>query len=398
MEKDKLKLGFLSFYHPHLGGSGIVASRLMANLAREGHEIHVIGYDTDHNPPEMESLGVKLHNVNRIDYPCLKNEPYDWTLASRAVQVHKEHKLDLLHAHYAIPHALAAMVAKQQLALEGEELPYVVTCHGSDIHTNGSKLDLNPALNLALNSADAITYVSEDLKRKSNSFTNLAGKGSVVKNFVDTEVFYNDGSNMRASLGIPKNAFVIGHASNFAPIKQVSHFADLAKSLDNQSKLDGVYFLMCGDGKARYELEDRLREDGTLENFKFVGKLSEEDMRTAYGTMDVFSLTSKREGSPLTVLEAMACELPIVSTKYSSKPEFVNGVGGLTFDSGDLESFVRHVDDLRGNSDLRKEMGSASKALVEKEFSVAPVMEAYREVYREVLEKSKGALGTQNVS
>ncbi|MEK6890394.1 MAG: glycosyltransferase [Nanoarchaeota archaeon] len=384
MKTNKLKLGMLSFYHPHLGGSGIVASRLMEAMARDGHEIHVIGYDGDSNPERMERLGIKLHNVGRIDYPCFKSEPFTWTLASKAINVDRIFNLDLLHAHYAIPHAASAFLTREQRASEGKHLPYIVTCHGSDIHTNGAKDDINPVLNLVLKRADAITYVSEDLRRFSNQVTDTGSNGNVVKNFVDTGDFFRLGEDTKSSFGIAQDSFVIGHASNFAPIKNVETFADLAKRMREADKLTGVSFLMCGDGADRYKLEARTRNDGTFPHFVFTGRLDQEQMRAAYSAMDLFCLTSKREGSPLTVLEAMACGLPIVASRYSSNLEFKNRAG-FSFDFEDSESFEVFVDRLRGNVNLRKEMGSNALKIVESKFSLRKAVENYYKVYECVL-------------
>ena len=137
--EEKLKIGMLSFYYPHLGGSGIITARLASHLSREGHDVHMIGYPGDVNPAHMRASGVSLHNTHRIEYPCLKNEPFTMTLASEAVNVDNRVDLDVIHANYAIPHAVSAYLAREQRRMSGKLLPYVVTGHGSDIHTNGKK-------------------------------------------------------------------------------------------------------------------------------------------------------------------------------------------------------------------------------------------------------------------
>ena len=161
-KKEKLKIGILSFYYPHLGGSGIVSTRIASYLSKKGHEVHFIGYDTDLNPKDMENLGIKLHKVRKVDYPCLKNEPYIWSLASKICEIDKDFNLDLIHANYALPHAASAFLAREKLKIDGRYLPYVVTGHGSDIHTNGAKNEVNPILQLCLNRADVLTFVSKD--------------------------------------------------------------------------------------------------------------------------------------------------------------------------------------------------------------------------------------------
>ena len=303
--KDKLKIGILSFYYPHLGGSGIVTSRIASHLAKHGHEIHFIGYDTDNNPEEMERLGIKLHRVRKIDYPCLKNEPYIWTLASQICHVDEEEGLDLIHANYAIPHGAAAFLAREQLKSKGKNLPYIVTGHGSDIHTNGKKLHINPILQLCLNQSDGLTYVSKDLKEIAESELGIDKKGIHIPNFVDKDLFKKQNTDLKRRLEIPENAFVIGHASNFSPIKQVYHFSYLAEHLRHDGVLNNIYFLMCGDGRERVQLEERVEKIGARENFRFLGRLEQKELLETYNSMDVFILPSKHEGNPLTLLEAM---------------------------------------------------------------------------------------------
>ena len=379
-DKNKLlKIGMLSFYYPHLGGSGIVATRMAKQLAKKGHEIHFIGYETDENPKEMEDFGVQLHRVRKINYPTLKNEPYVWTLASRLSDLHKEIGLDVVHAHYALPHALSAFIAREQLKLEGIRLPYVVTGHGSDIHTNGSKEDVNPILRLCLNQADALTFVSKDLQRIARENLGITRKSEIIPNFVDTKVFFKRPTDLRPRLEIPESAFVIGHTSNFAPIKQVYKFGYLAEHLKSDGVLDHVYFLMVGEGRDRSFLEERMKKIDAENNVRFLGKLNQKELSEAYNAMDVFILPSKHEGNPLVLLEAMATQIPVIGANVGGIRETIGNEGGFLFsDNGEL---FKGIYSLKNNPELRYYIGRQGLEKVKRNHSIKGIVGKYLQTY-----------------
>ena len=389
-ENKHLKIGFLSFYYPHLGGSGIVTSRLARHLAKKGHEVHFIGYDTDDNPSEMENLGIQLHRVRKVDYPCMKNEPYVWTLASRLCKVHKKIGLDLVHANYAVPHALAAYAAREQLKMEGIHLPYVATGHGSDIHTNGVKDDVNPILQLALNQADALTFVSKDLQKIAEEELGITKESTHIPNFVETDVFYKKSTDLRKRLEIPERAFVIGHVSNFTPIKQVYHFGYLAEHLAQGGILTNIYFLMCGDGRDRAALEERVEKIGASNHFRFTGRLDVQEMNDVYNTMDVLLLPSGHEGNPLALLEAMACQVPVIGANVGGIEEIIRDPNvGFLFESGDIPSLMNTIDTLRNDPGLGHKMGKKGLKKVMANYSVDNIMDRYWKTYMSVLSKTR---------
>jgi len=383
----KLKIGMLSFYYPHLGGSGLVSTRIASHLAKEGHEIHFIGYETDKNPEEMERLGIHLHKVKKVDYPCLKNEPYVWTLASKVCEVDKEYDLDLIHANYALPHAAAAFLAREQIKARGKYLPYVVTGHGSDIHTNGSKDEVNPILELALNSSDALTYVSKDLKQIAEDSLGIKKEGVHISNFVDTTEFYSQESDLRSKLGIGENVFVIGHVSNFAPIKEVYRIANLAENLKREGVLDDFCFLMCGDGRMRSALEERVSKIGAADNFKFLGPVYGPDLVEAYNSMDTFLLTSKHEGNPLVLLEAMACQKPVIGTNVGGISEVIDKEVGFLFD--EREELPEIINYLKNNPEISRKMGMKALEKVKNKYSKEEIMEEYLGVYNSLINMKK---------
>lgn len=389
MKQKQLKIGFLSFYYPHMGGSGIFATRLAEQLADKGHSIHFIGYDTDQHLESLEKKGIKLHKVKKINYPCLKSEPYVWTLANKICEIYYKEKLDLIHVHYAFPHALAAYLAREQLKQEGHELPYIVTGHGSDIHTNGKREDVNAILRLALNKSDYITYVSKSLRAYAGKELGITKKGRHITNFIDADKFSPGKTNFRERYRIPKNAFVVGHASNFAPIKQTDYFIDLAKYLKSKRKLRMIYFLMCGDGEDKKKIVKLAKKGGIDNHFIFTGKLNEKNMKSAYNAMDMFALTSHREGCPLTILEALSSEVPVVCTKFPGIKEIIKPEHGLLFNQKDIPTFAESIIFLKKNNTLRKNMGKRGREFVVKKQSVPVIVKKYHNIYLKILKRKK---------
>jgi len=383
--EKKLKIGILSFYYPHLGGSGIVSTRIASYLAEHGHEIHFVGYDTDTNPKEMEELGVRLHKIRKVDYPCLKNEPYIWSLASKIYKIDKEFNLDLMHANYVLPHAASAFLAREKLKEDGKYLPYVATGHGSDIHTNGLKEEVNPIIQLCLNQADALTFVSKDLKKIAEEQLGINNRGIHIPNFVDTNKFYQKKTNLREKLHIPEKAFVIGHISNFTPIKQVYHFSYLAEHLKADGTLDNTYFLMVGDGRDRASLEERIEKIEVSDHFRFVGKLDEREVLEAYNAMDVVMLPSKHEGNPLTLLEAMACSKPVIGTRVGGIEETIEGGGGFLFESGDMVKLIKIISHLKNNKEVCISKGEEGLYKIKRDYSMEKIMNKYITVYNKVI-------------
>jgi len=338
----------------------------------------------------MGNLGIQLHRVRKVDYPCMKNEPYVWTLASRLCKVHKEIGLDLVHANYAVPHALAAYAAREQLKMEGIHLPYVATGHGSDIHTNGVKDDVNPILQLALNQADALTFVSKDLQKIAEKELGITKESTYIPNFVETDVFYKKSTNLRKRLGIPKRAFVIGHVSNFTPVKQVYNFGYLAEHLAQGGILDNIYFLMCGDGRKKVDLEERVEKIGASDHFKFTGRLDVREMNDVYNAMDVFLLPSGHEGNPLSLLEAMACQVPVIGANVGGIQEVINGFDvGFLFEPGKIPHLMNIIDTLRNNPELGYKMGKNGLKKVMNDYSIDNVMDKYWEIYMSLLNKTR---------
>jgi len=390
-QNPKLKIGFLSYYPPTYGGATRLATRMAGDLTEKGHEVRFIGYDTDINPKSLRQQGIHLHKVKKIKFPANNNQPYIWTLASKLVNVHKKHNLDLVHVHYAIPYAASAYLAREQARSQGKDLPYIVTGHGTDVHTYGGLRDINPILALALDSANATTFVGQGLQDRATmpvreGGLGLKSKGRLITNFIETDNFYREKNDVRKKQGIPSEAFVVGHASNFAPVKQTYHFLDLARNLARRDKLDKIYFLMCGAGDLKEQLQSQVASLGMEGNFKFLGKLTPEKMRAAYSAMDVSLLPSKIEGCPLAALESMACETPVIGTRVEGISTTINeGETGWLFRPEKINELAERILELKGDKRSVKEAGKKARKEILENHSVDKVMKDYIDLYYEVI-------------
>jgi N-acetyl-alpha-D-glucosaminyl L-malate synthase BshA len=400
-----LKIGFLSYYPPTYGGATRLATRLASKLREGGHETHFIGYDTDFNPQELEAKGIVLHKVDRIDLPATSSQPYTWTLASRLDDVHRKNGLDIVHVHFGIPYAVSAYLAQSISKKEGRSLPYIVTGHGTDIHTYGTHPDLNPMVRLAFENADAITYVGAGLKEIAERDLLKGGlgikkEGIVIPNFVETNVFFPRKTSLRKKLSIPNSAFVLGHVSNFAPIKQTQYFSRLAQELANTGDLKNVYFLMCGAGDLKEKLERDVAVKGLSKHFRFMGKLESNQLKHAYSAMDFSALVSKREGCPLAILESWACGTPVIGTNVEGISHTISeGVNGFLFEQEarskdpcsdditkrDVLEFASVVKRAINNPSLRSFMGANSLDCALRNHSVDVVVNSYVDLYRRVI-------------
>jgi len=408
---EKLKIGFLASYPPQTGGVTTIATRMASYLSKMGHETHFVGYDFFENTPELESEGLRLHTIDRMGFPNLPNaddQPYTWLLASKLHEVHKNVGLDIVHAHFAIPFALSTYLAQQSSRAEGRGFPYVVTGHGTDIHTYGDHEDINPMMRLALENADAVTYVGKSLLEKAEFPQEMGGlgirkRGKVIENFVETDIFYPEKTNLRQKLRIPEEAFVIGHVSNFSAIKQTDYLFRLAENLSLRGELDDTYFLLVGYGQKKDELERKVHAAGYADHFKFLGDLDAVGVRQALSAMDFSSLFSKREGGspPLVILESCACGTPVIGTNVDGINSFIeNGVNGFLFNQEyvsqdvfsddiqdrDVNRFAEIVQKAkRMDSGLVDKMNLRAFNYVVANRSIDTVMRKYMDVYRSAI-------------
>jgi len=396
MDSDsrKLNIGILSFYPPSYGGVTTLVTGLAAYYAQKGHNVHVVGFESDINPPELDELGVRLHRAAERNIPDSPISLSSWTLASKLYQVHNAVGLDVVNAHYGMPYGGSVIDARQLIDKLGGRKPVfksVITGHGSDIHTLGRDPDLNPMMAYVLESSDAVSYVGQGLKEIAERPLDRGGLGSrrtgvVIPNFVQQDIFYPEKNGLRQELDIPKKALVVVHGSNFEPVKQTDHFFDVAQQLKRTGGLGGIYFVMCGEGKYKDALEARVASTGLGDHFRFLGRRNLAGMRRAYNAGDVSALTSRNEGCPLAVLESMACGTPVIGTKVQGISWLIDeGETGFLFDQHNINAFGDLLVQLKRDKSRLKPMGQKARQKVNREHTVDVIANQYLELYYKTL-------------
>ncbi len=375
---QNLKIGIVGY--PTYGGSGVVATELGKALADKGHEIHFITYS---QPVRLGAMrkNVRYHEVNVSDYPLFLYPPYELVLASKMVDVVKYEKLDLLHVHYAIPHASAAITAKQVLAEEGINLPVITTLHGTDITLLGKDASFEPVISFAINKSDAVTAVSQSLRLDTYKLFGINREIEVIPNFVNLENLDRSNSEELKKEYAPNGEKILVHISNFRPVKRVLDVVEIFSRiyLDVPSKL-----IFVGDGPERSKAEQLCREKNLCEEVIFLGSVK--NPTDALKVADLFVLPSESESFGLAALEAMACGVPVISTNTGGLPE-VNrhGVTGMMSNVGDVEDMAKNVKYLLSDpARLAKFRVKAVERAAE--FSIDKILPQYEALYNSVLE------------
>jgi L-malate glycosyltransferase len=374
---NSLKIGIVCY--PTYGGSGVVATELGKALADKGHEIHFITYS---QPVRLGSAHkkVRYHEVNVSDYPLFIYPPYELVLASKMVDVVKYEKLDLMHVHYAIPHASAAITAKQVLAEEGIHLPVITTLHGTDITLLGKDASFEPVISFAINKSDAVTAVSQSLKNDTYKLFGINRDIEVIPNFLNLEkTDFPNTAELRAEYASSDEKILI-HVSNFRPVKRILDIIHVYHKIKDQIKSK---LILLGDGPERSKAEQLCRELGICEDVVFVGNVKNPIELLSIG--DLFMLPSESESFGLAALEAMAVGLPVISTNTGGLPE-VNrhGVTGMMSNVGDIEDMAKNVIFLLSD-DKRLKKFSASARLRAADFSIEKILPMYEKVYNQVM-------------
>ena len=372
----KLKIGIVCY--PTFGGSGVVATELGKALAEKGHEIHFITYS---QPVRLGSLrkNVRYHEVNVSDYPLFLYPPYELVLASKMVDVAKHEGLDLLHVHYAIPHASAAYMAKQILKREGINLPVITTLHGTDITLLGRDASFEPVISFAINESDAVTAVSQSLRTDTYKLFGINIDIEVIPNFLNpTPLNENVVKEIREEYA-PNRTPMLIHISNFRPVKRVMDVMEIYKRVN---ELKPSILIMVGDGPDRSKAEQFAR-DNQLNDVVFVGNVK--NPMELLSAADVMLLPSESESFGLAALEAMASGVPVVSSNAGGLPELNrHGVSGLMSNVGDVEEMAKQVlyliekeERLLKFKDQARERANA--------FSLEAVLPLYENLYDKVL-------------
>ena len=331
-----LKIGLVCY--PTFGGSGIVATELGKALAEKGHEIHFITYS---KPVRMDwfTKNMYYHEVSVSDYPLFEYAPYELLLSSKLVDVAINQKLDILHVHYAIPHASAAFSAQQILKTRNIDLPFITTLHGTDITLLGKDKSFQPVIEFAINQSDAVTAVSESLKEDTYQFFDIKKDIEVIPNFIDPSLYrFAEDIELRAQFA-EKDEVIITHISNFRKVKRVD---DVIRIFEGVQQQLSAKLLMVGDGPELHQVKNLARELGISDKVFFLGKSKRIEQITSIS--DVFLLPSETESFGLVALEAMASGVAVVSSNVGGLPEVnKDGVTGFLNEVGDIEGMITSV-------------------------------------------------------
>jgi N-acetyl-alpha-D-glucosaminyl L-malate synthase BshA len=374
---EKLKIGITCY--PTLGGSGVVATELGKLLAEKGHEVHFITHSMPFRLGKFDK-NIFYHEVEVNDYYVFKYPPYDLSLASKLAQVAKNEELDLLHVHYAIPHAVCALLAKQMV---GNHLKVVTTLHGTDITVLGQDESLSDLIRFAINESDAVTAVSMDLIKETRSTLSIEKPIDLTYNFVDKRVYYpRDVEALKRDFVRPGEKLLI-HISNFRPVKRVM---DVVEILDKVNRHMPTRLLFVGEGPELSKVMSRVKELGLMDRVIFCGK--QDDVAQIICLADVMLLPSEKESFGLVALEAMACGVPTVSSNTGGIPELItHGETGFLEDVGDTERMAEDVLKLLRDVELYKRVSEACLYRAQVYFCNNVITEQYEQIYYRVLSK-----------
>ncbi len=371
-----MKIGVVCY--PTFGGSGVVATELGMHMAKEGHKVHFITYS---QPVRLDILeeNIYYHEVNVHDYPLFQYQPYELALSSKMVDVVLNEGIELLHVHYAIPHAYAAYMAKMILADKGVSIPVITTLHGTDITLVGRNPSYKPAVTFSINHSDFVTSVSESLKKETAKFFVVRKDIEVIPNFIDLALYRGKKNCAKPSLA-PKGEKVITHISNFRGVKRI---ADVISTFNLINQQVPSRLVMLGDGPEREQAEEQARELGILAQVAFLGKTNE--VERVLCASDLFLLPSETESFGLAALEAMAAKVPVISTNTGGLPEVVlHGKTGYTANVGDVEAMSEYGIKLLKDEALHAEMSAAAYARA-CDFSIDKILPLYESLYERAL-------------
>src|ERR1700722_7213176 len=368
-----MRIGIVCY--PTFGGSGVLATELGKALADKGHQVHFITYQQPVRLTEYNA-NIFYHEVRVTSYPLFDYQPYETALSSTMVDVIINHQLDLLHVHYAIPHASAAYMAKKIVATQGITIPVVTTLHGTDITLVGRDKTLAPVVAFSINERDVITAVSENLRDETYDIFDIKKEIEVIPNFVDLNRFHRKAIDPFRKVIAPNNERIVVHASNFRKIKRVLDVVKIFAAVNKQipSKL-----LFVGDGPDRHDAENLCRELGICDDIRFIGK--QEQIEEILAVSDLFILPSEYESFGLAALEAMAAGVPVISTNVGGLPEInIDGKTGFLSNVGDIENMSRNAITILGNDEtLQKFKANASTQA--KLFDIHRIVPQYEALY-----------------
>jgi len=381
-----MKIGIT--WYPTYGGSGVVATELGLELAHRDHEIHFISYAQPIRLRGDDDPNIHFHEVEVSRYPLFDYPPYDLALATRMAEVAQLYDLDLLHVHYAIPHSVSALLARQMLAAgpRGKRLPFVTTLHGTDITLVGLDRSYLPITRYSIEQSDGVTAISNYLKDRTQRIFDVKNKIEVIYNSVNCDVYYRN-TDLAAQLRqeyAPDGQRVLVHLSNFRPVKRVN---DVIEIFDRVRKKIPARLLLIGDGPDRSVAEWSAVQKGIHDDVLFLGK--QDQIYEKLSIADIMLLPSELESFGLAALEAMACEVVPISTRAGGIPEVVDhGTSGYLADVGDVETMSRYAIELLSDENRLREMGKRARAVAMERFCSTKIVKQYEDFYRRILERS----------
>ena len=370
--------------YPTFGGSGVVATELGLELAHRGHEIHFITY---RQPVRLALLNpnVHYHEVNVPEYPLFHYQPYELALSSKLVDMVKLYKIELLHVHYAIPHAYAGYMAKQMLKDEGIIIPMVTTLHGTDITLVGNHPFYKPAVSFSINKSDVVTSVSKSLKDDTYNLFNIKKEIHVIPNFIELDKIRNESLiSCQRSVMAKKEERIVTHISNFRKVKRIP---DVIKIFYKIQQKIPAKLMMVGDGAEKVKAEQLCNDLGIQDRVIFFGNSNEIDQILSFS--DLFLLPSETESFGLAALEAMAWSVPVISTNSGGLPEVnFDGISGYLSNVGDIESMANNAIKILSNDQtLAKFRTNALN--VAKQFDIKNILPLYENLYIEAIKNTK---------
>jgi L-malate glycosyltransferase len=379
-----MKIGITCY--PTYGGSGVVATELGIELAARGHDIHFITYLQPFRLTGREG-NIHFHEVAITNYPLFEHPPYDLALATRMAEVAEFYSLDLLHVHYAIPHSVSALLARQMLASRGHHLPFITTLHGTDITLVGLDRSYLPITRFGIEQSDGVTAISSHLRDRTREAFGIASEIEVIRNFVNCDVYVRKPelvAAMRPRFAEAGERLLV-HLSNFRPVKRVQ---DVIEVFARVARATPARLMLIGDGPDRSVAEYLARKYEVQDRIHFLGK--QDNVNELLPLADLMLMPSEMESFGLAALEAMACGVPSIATNVGGVPELIeSGKNGLLFNVGDIEAMSEAAIALLRDETRLRAMAEAGRKTAQDNFCASRVIPLYEEYYERVVERTR---------
>jgi N-acetyl-alpha-D-glucosaminyl L-malate synthase BshA len=373
--------------YPTYGGSGVVATELGQELAARGHDVHFITYA----PPirmNRNDPRIHFHEAAVVSYPLFDHSPYTLSLSVKMLEVFEAEALDILHVHYAIPHSVSALLARQMAA--PRRLPFITTLHGTDITLVGNNPNFLPITRYSIELSDGVTSISHYLYRRTIEEFGIRRTIEVIPNFVNCDLYSRKPNPALRAEWAPDGEPILMHLSNFRPVKRILDAVEIFALVRERMK---ARLVMIGDGPDRAPAEELARKRGVEKDVLFLGK--QNAIPEKLGQADLFLLPSRLESFGLAALEAMACEVPVIATNAGGVPEVIeNGVDGYLVEPGDVKSAANYAIDLLSRADRGREIGQLARTHARKKFCANDVIPMYERYYERVLAQQAVAVSS----